>query len=89
MTKFYDINITASNTMTAKEGRGQEVKDQMLLRSSKIFCQCSLNDLERKTISVANVSKLLFQKGNLYQRKYISKSNKKVERVSQLQKSLN
>ena len=69
--------------MAANEGGGPEVNDQMLLRSSKIFCQCSLNGLERKKlfISVTNLSKLTFQKGNLYQRKYISKCNKKVEWV--------
>ena len=36
--------------MATKQGgeRGPEVNSQMSLRNSKTFCQCSLNDLEKK-----------------------------------------
>ena len=58
--------------MAAKDGvrGGSEVKGQISSRNSKIISQCFVNVLKGKKYRVANVSKLLFQKGNLFQRRF-------------------
>ena len=59
--------------MAAKDGvrGGSEVKGQIVKEFENYFSMLR-KCLERKKIflSVANVSKLLFQKGNLFQRRF-------------------